>query len=130
MSGTVRASVGTENRITSTSLILTDRTTAATETDMNADNDNDKTGEDRSVFIVIGNVSKRKGGEKIAVHVLIKAPDDDYAVRETLNALAGEGYAEAELDQIGVLDGFPDEEPHASAMEGVLEGEVAIITFD
>jgi hypothetical protein len=97
---------------------------------MNADNDNDMAGENRSVFIVIGNVSKRKGGEKIAVHVLIKAPDDDYAVRETLNALAREGYAEAELDQIGVLDGFPDEEPHASAMEGVLEGEVAIITFD
>jgi hypothetical protein len=97
---------------------------------MNADNDNETDGEDGNVFIVIGTVSKRKGGEKVPVHVMIKAPDDDYAVRETLNALAREGYAEAELDQIGVLDGMPDEEPHASAIEGVLAGEVAIITFD
>lgn len=83
-----------------------------------------------SVFIIIGRVSKRRGGQKSEVHVMLKAPDDDYAVRETLNALSREGYAEAELDQIGVLDGVPAEEPHASAYQGVLDGEVAIIAHD
>lgn len=82
------------------------------------------------VFIIIGQVAKRRGGKKSAVHVMLRAPDDDSAVRETLNALAREGYAEADLDQVGVLDGMPDEEPHASAYEGVLEGEVAIINYD
>jgi hypothetical protein len=33
------------------------------------------------------------------------------------------------LDQIGTIMGEPDEEPHASAYQGALEGEVAIIRF-
>lgn len=114
---------------------------------MNADNDNeteepdgrsasgaapDDTAGDApaTVFIIIGRVTKRRGGRKSEVHVMLKAPDDDYAVRETLNALSREGYAEAELDQIGVLDGVPADEPHASAYQGVLDGEVAIIAHD
>ena len=36
---------------------------------------------------------------------------------------------EADLDQIGMITGAPDEEPHASAYQGALEGEVAIIRF-
>lgn len=82
-----------------------------------------------TVFIVIGRVSKRRGGRKSEIHVMMQAPDDDHAVRETLNALSREGYAEAELDQIGILDGPPTDEPHASAYPGVLEGDVAIVTF-
>ena len=52
------------------------------------------------------------------------------SVRTALESLAKEGYAEAELDQIGDMDGAPDEEPHVSAYQGALEGEVAIVTFD
>ena len=52
------------------------------------------------------------------------------AVRRALEALAAEGYAEAELDRIGVMEGQPDEEPHASAWQGATEGEIAIVTFD
>ncbi|TIR57033.1 MAG: transcriptional regulator, partial [Mesorhizobium sp.] len=37
---------------------------------------------------------------------------------------------EAELDQIGDMEGTPDEEPHLSAYQGALEGEVSIVTFD
>ncbi|TGT11514.1 transcriptional regulator, partial [Mesorhizobium sp. M8A.F.Ca.ET.213.01.1.1] len=55
---------------------------------------------------------------------------DDSAVRKALDSLAAEGYAEAELDQIGDMDGAPDDEPHLSAYQGALEGEVSIITFD
>ena len=83
--------------------------------------------EDRNVFVIIGRVFEQKDGEAIDVHILLAAPDDDTAVRTALNALAEEGYEEAELDQIGVMDGMPDEEPHASAFQGAIEGEIAII---
>lgn len=86
--------------------------------------------EDRPVTIITGRVWKKKGGEVEGVHIFLVAPDDDSAVRKALESLAAEGYAEAELDQIGEMDGMPDEEPHASAYQGALEGEVSIVTFD
>ena len=81
------------------------------------------------VFIITGRAWETKDGTPIDLHILLTAPDDDSAVREALNALAEEGYEEAELDQIGAIDSLPDEEPHASAYQGALEGEVAIVTF-
>lgn len=86
-------------------------------------------GEEKTIFVIIGRVFERKGEEPTDIQILLSAPDDDSAVREALNALAQEGYEEAELDQIGVLDGMPDEEPYASAFQGAMEGEVAIITM-
>jgi hypothetical protein len=82
------------------------------------------------VTILTGRVFRRKGGKAEGVHIFLVAPDDDSAVKMALQALASEGYAEAELDQIGDIDGMPEEEPHASAYQGALEGEVAIVTFD
>lgn len=90
-------------------------------------NDNDGV---RPVIIITGRVWRRKGGKAEGVHVMLVAPDDDSAVRRALESLAAEGYAEAELDQIGEMDGAPDEEPHLSAWQGALEGEVSIVTFD
>jgi len=89
-------------------------------------NDNDQ----RPVTIVVGRVWRDKGGESQGVHIMLTAPDDDSAVRRALEALAAEGYAEAELDQIGDMEGPPDDEPHLSAFQGALEGEVSIVTFD
>ncbi|MDF1779546.1 MAG: transcriptional regulator [Rhizobiaceae bacterium] len=86
-------------------------------------------GNDKMVFIIIGRAFQQKGDEPFGIHIMLTAPDDDSAVREALNALAQEGYEEAELDQIGVMEGMPDEEPHASAYQGAMEGEVAIITL-
>ncbi len=83
--------------------------------------------EERPVTIVVGRVRRSKGGAWTRVPVLLTAPDDDSAVRLTLDALAKEGFVEAELDQIGDLEGEPDEEPHLSAWQGALEGEVAIV---
>ena len=91
-------------------------------------NDNDSV--EPLVFIITGRVHREKDDSGIDVHILLKAADDDSAVREALNALAQEGYEQAELDQIGAVEDMPDEEPHASAYQGALEGEVAIITFD
>jgi hypothetical protein len=93
-------------------------------------NDNAQDGAERPVIIITGRVWKRKGGKSEGVHVMLTAPDDDSAVRRALESLAAEGYAEAELDQIGEMEGEPDEEPHLSAYQGALEGEVSIVTFE
>lgn len=94
-----------------------------------ADNDNNLDGP--MVFIIIGKAYERDGdSDGVDIHVMLRAPDDDTAVREALNALADEGFLEADLDQIGTLTDAPDEEPHASAYQGALEGEVAIIRFN
>jgi hypothetical protein len=85
--------------------------------------------EEKPVKIIAGRVFRTKGGDSAGVHIFLVAPDDDTAVRTALEALAKEGYAEAELDQIGEMDGAPDDEPHASAYRGALEGEVSIVTF-
>jgi hypothetical protein len=53
------------------------------------------------VWIILGRVTRRKGGPESNVHVMLRAPDDDSAVRRTLEALQKEGFVEAELDQIG-----------------------------
>lgn len=81
------------------------------------------------VYVIIGRARRETDGEFDAVHILLTAPDDDSAVRNALNALASEAFAEAELDQIGEIYEMPEEEPHASAYQGALEGEVAILTF-
>lgn len=95
-----------------------------------ADNDN-TTLDEPMVFIIIGKAYERDdGADGIDIHVMLSAPDDDTAVREALNALADEGFLEADLDQIGTLTDAPFEEPHASAYKGALEGEVAIIRFN
>jgi len=86
--------------------------------------------EARPVTIITGRVWRRKGGDSEGAHVLLIAPDDDTAVRIALESLAREGYAEAEFDQIGDLDGIPDDEPHLSAYQGALEGEVSVVTFE
>lgn len=91
--------------------------------------DNDNFNDGPMVFIVIGRAYEEGDGEGIPIHVLLTAPDDDTAVRETLNALSEEGFAEADLDQIGSLTEAPEDEPHASAYKGALTGEVAIIRF-
>ena len=71
----------------------------------------------------------RLGGNGCEVAVSRLLSDCQTAVRRALEALADEGYAEAEFDQIGEMEGQPDEEPHASAWQGATEGEVAIVTF-
>lgn len=91
--------------------------------------DNDNNTDDPMVFIIIGKAYEQDGGEGIDLHIMLRAPDDDSAVREALNALSEEGFLEADLDQIGTITEVPADEPHASAYQGALEGEVAIIRF-
>ena len=85
---------------------------------------------ENTVYIIVGRVTAEEDGPQIPVHILLTGPDDDSVIRDALNALAGDGYHEADFDQIGTLTDQPIEEPHASAYQGAMEGEVAIITFD
>jgi hypothetical protein len=91
--------------------------------------DNDNNTEGPMVFIIIGKGYETDGSEGVDLHIMLKAADDDSAVREALNALSEEGFIEADLDQIGMLTEIPEEEPHASAYKGAVDGEVAIIRF-
>ena len=91
---------------------------------------NDNAPREGFVFIIIGKAYLEGDDEGVDIHVMLRAPDDDSAVRDALNALTEEGFHEADLDQIGTIMGEPDEEPHASAYQGALEGEVAIIRFN
>lgn len=84
------------------------------------------------VYIVIGRVWENEEAlpdDAVTIHALLRAPDDDDAVRRTLEALQGQGFAEAELDQIGVMDGEPDEPLYEGAYQDALAGNVAIVTF-
>lgn len=92
------------------------------------DNDNNLDGP--MVFIIIAKAYERDGDDGVDLHIMLAASDDDSAVREALNALAEEGFLEADLDQIGLVSEIPEEEPHASAYQGALQGEVAIIRFN
>ena len=50
-----------------------------------ADNDNN-TLDDPMVFIIIGKAYEREGEDGIDIHVMLRAPDDDTAVREFITA--------------------------------------------
>jgi hypothetical protein len=91
--------------------------------------DNDNNFDGPMIFIIIGKGYESDTSEGVDLHVMLKAADDDSAVREALNALAEEGFIEADLDQIGMLTEVPSDEPHASAYQGALDGEVSIIRF-
>lgn len=84
------------------------------------------------VYIVIGRVWEDEDASPdtaITIHALLTAPDDDDAVRKTLESLSAQGYVEAELDQIGVMDGEPDDPVYEGAYQDALAGNVAIVTF-
>lgn len=82
------------------------------------------------IYFVVGRVRRERGDVPAGFHALLAAPDDETAIRRTLQSLAAEGYASAELDRIGEMTARPDDEPHASAWDSAAAGEIAIVTFD
>lgn len=81
------------------------------------------------VYFITGRARLHKGRPAQGIHVLLRAPDDDTAVRLTLESLAAQGYVEAELNRIGDFLVPPDDEPYRSAWQSALDGEIAIVTF-
>lgn len=86
--------------------------------------------ETKTVHLVVAEVWKEPEGDSLAVHLLFVNETEEDVVTMALNVLANAGYEEAELHEIGTLDGEPDEEPHKSAWATALTGEVALIEFD
>lgn len=85
--------------------------------------------EEPIVFIIVGGVRRADESQMSDFHALLSAADDDSAVRRCLEALASEGYEEADLTQIGNIE-EPDEndafyDPYCAA----LEGHVALLVY-
>ncbi|PRD40567.1 hypothetical protein C5748_26290 [Phyllobacterium phragmitis] len=88
------------------------------------------TDEPKQVHLVIAEVWKEKDGGPTLVHLLLMGDGGDDLVTTALNILAGQGYEEAELLEIGTLTEEPEEEPHLSAWKTALGGEAALIEFE
>lgn len=98
---------------------------------MNKESDSQNGGNTASmIFILIGEVQKEQDGEMIPFNALMAAPDDDTAVRIILETFASEGYLNADLHQIGNLDGEPEEEEYKAAYKAAANGEVALIFYE
>lgn len=88
--------------------------------------------DEATVFVIVGRAWDNEEGTPetaIPVNIFLTAPDDDSAVRRALEALKAEGYAEAELDQIGMIMDEPDEPLFEAAYQDALEGDVAVVAF-
>jgi hypothetical protein len=81
------------------------------------------------VFILIGGVRKADEQEMTRFYAFLNAPDDDGAVRKCLESLAQQGFEEADLDQIGVLTGLPDEPEFHEPYRSALKGDVGLMLF-
>lgn len=92
--------------------------------------ENETSGSEPLVFIITGSVKRAESPGQYPFNALLCAADDDSAVRSCLNALAQEGYEEANLDQIGNVMDRPHEEEFQGAYDAALNGEVALIVFE
>ncbi|WP_186386446.1 MULTISPECIES: regulator [unclassified Stappia] len=85
-----------------------------------------------AVYIILGHARAADMGTPeaaVPVNILLRAADEDSAVRIALEALKGEGFVEATLDQIGVILDEPDDPTFEQAYEDALAGEVAVIAY-
>jgi len=82
------------------------------------------------VFILIGGVRRENEPQMSRFYAFVTAPDDDGAVRRCLEALAQQGFEEADLDQIGTMTGPPEEEEYLEPYQTALAGDVALMVFD
>ncbi len=95
-----------------------------------ASSGNDDSADEGTVFILIGGVKRAGEEEMTRFYAFVSAPDDDGAVRRCLEGLAGQGFEEADLDQIGVMTGPPEEQEFAEPYAAALAGEVAFMIFE
>ncbi|MEC9343860.1 MAG: transcriptional regulator [Pseudomonadota bacterium] len=86
--------------------------------------------DDPPVFIIIGGVRHADDAEMMDFHALLTAPDDDSAVRRCLEALASEGYDEADLTQIGNIEEPEEDDPFFAPYCAALEGDIALLVYE
>ncbi len=83
-----------------------------------------------NVYLIIADAWKEDESDPVNVHMLLQAKPDENIIQTTLEILANEGFAEAEISEIGTLTEQPEEEPYLSAYNTALSGQVALIEFD
>ncbi len=94
------------------------------------ENDIEFDGDDPLIFIITGEVRRADTNNMLPFNAILRAPDDDSAVRNCLEALAQEGYEEANLDQVGNVMGRPEDEEFAEAYDVATQGEIALIVYE
>ena len=82
------------------------------------------------VFLIIADAWKEGESDPVNVHILLKSEPEEDVIQATLEILANEGFAEAEITEIGTLTEQPEEEPYLSGYNTALSGQVAMIEFD
>jgi len=82
------------------------------------------------VFLIIADAWKDGESDPVNVHILLKSEPEEDVIQATLEILANEGFAEAEITEIGTLTEQPEEEPYLSGYNTALSGQVAMIEFD
>ncbi len=86
--------------------------------------------QDSMIFLLIGEIRKSGETKMVPFNALLKSSDDDTAVRLVLEALAEEGFEEADLHQIGNLEDAPDDEDFLPAYQAAVDGEVALLVYE
>ncbi|MCF7647448.1 hypothetical protein KQ944_18735 [Bacillus subtilis] len=82
------------------------------------------------VFLIIADAWKEGESDPVNVHILFKSEPEEDVIQAALEILASEGFAEAEISEIGTLTEQPEEEPYLSGYNTALSGQVAMIEFD
>lgn len=82
------------------------------------------------VFLIIADAWKDGESDPVNVHIMLKSEPDEDVIQATLEILANEGFAEAEISEIGTLTEQPEDEPYLSGYNTALSGQVAMIEFD
>lgn len=82
------------------------------------------------VYLIIADAWKEGESDPVNVHILFKSEPEEDVIQAALEILASEGFAEAEISEIGTLTEQPEEEPYLSGYNTALSGQVAMIEFD
>ncbi|WOC17139.1 hypothetical protein [Pseudochrobactrum sp. MP213Fo] len=82
------------------------------------------------VYLIIADAWKDSESDPVNIHILMKSEPDEDVIQAALEILASEGFAEAEISEIGTLTEQPEEEPYLSGYNTALSGQVAMIEFD
>lgn len=82
------------------------------------------------IYLIIADAWKDGESDPVNIHILLKSEADEDIIQASMEILASEGFAEAEITEIGTLTEQPEEEPYLSAYNTALSGQVAMIEFD
>lgn len=95
-----------------------------------SDTETTATADSNEVYLIIADAWKDGESDPVNVHILFKSEPEEDVIQAALEILASEGFAEAEISEIGNLKEQPEDEPYLSAWNTAVSGQVAMIEFD